>query len=703
MRATFNANRYGLLLTLAMLAGTGFAAAEPKVFFTDIVSGPNSGGENGKGIYLSIFGKGFGASQGSSKVYINGSEVGAYKYWGPATYANGCCGSTPGRLDLDQITIQPGAGVSSGPINVVVDGQPSNSNHSFTVRPGAIYFLVPGSQDALGAVGDITKPYVGIHNLYNADGIHAESGFGAGDFMVLRGGTYLPRGPWDHWIRIDPGNEGTAALPLTVLGYPGENVILDGTNDPADNAIFFNGSDGDPPREGFVFANFKIKEDYDSVIRIGDRPEEMNHVRLVNLDIHGGRDGQSGTLEVRDADYVDIFGVYIHDNFVEPGHGSKYTHQIYFSDGSHDVEVGWVELARFDGGVTMSVRRSLEGPPWSVHYNMKFHNMVIHDQTSGAVVFGRSTGADISFYNNLIYRTGKHLGLSDDAVNDLSGVQIRDYWDENGESGGDIELDFYNNVIYDVGNENQPLGCYSFDEGSINMHNNVCVVLTPEPYGRMFTDGGMDHDNVTASHNLWWSPGGVGRWSNSSSSSPDPQIPTWLVGPTDVIADPQFLDPDAVAADFQLQFSSPAIDAGANAGFFAEDFLGAPRPTDGDGNGNASFDIGGFELQAPSVIPFVHINNPTTLSVYSTGSASISIGGSATDNVGVTGLSWSSSSGAAGNLPGGSSFLIEDIALEVGENVITVTAFDEDENSGSDTISVTRVIPPPPPGSVEVN
>ncbi len=34
----------------------------PLILYTDITSGPNTGGENNKGIYLSIFGKNFGGS-----------------------------------------------------------------------------------------------------------------------------------------------------------------------------------------------------------------------------------------------------------------------------------------------------------------------------------------------------------------------------------------------------------------------------------------------------------------------------------------------------------------------------------------------------------------------------------------------------------------------------------------------------------------
>ena len=73
----------------------------PHVSYTDIVSGPNNGGENGKGIYLSIFGTDFGsAGLGSTvKVFINNVEVDNYRY----------LGASKGRPDIQQITVQVGA------------------------------------------------------------------------------------------------------------------------------------------------------------------------------------------------------------------------------------------------------------------------------------------------------------------------------------------------------------------------------------------------------------------------------------------------------------------------------------------------------------------------------------------------------------------------------------------------------------------
>src|SRR3977135_3395771 len=62
------------------------AASGALVPYTDLISGPNSGGENHKGAYLSIFGKNFGSSgMGTTvKAFIGGVEVGSYRYLRPS-------------------------------------------------------------------------------------------------------------------------------------------------------------------------------------------------------------------------------------------------------------------------------------------------------------------------------------------------------------------------------------------------------------------------------------------------------------------------------------------------------------------------------------------------------------------------------------------------------------------------------------------
>jgi hypothetical protein len=52
------------LMIFATLSLRAYAA--PHIFYTDLLSGPNTGGENNNGTILTISGKRFGASQGTS-------------------------------------------------------------------------------------------------------------------------------------------------------------------------------------------------------------------------------------------------------------------------------------------------------------------------------------------------------------------------------------------------------------------------------------------------------------------------------------------------------------------------------------------------------------------------------------------------------------------------------------------------------------
>src|SRR5215472_14142032 len=84
-----------LLLSLLLYSASCVAQASspaPRIFFTDLDSGPNTGGESVSGFagaYVTLYGNFFGASQGSSTVTWNGqsclrvvSSTGSYHGWG---------------------------------------------------------------------------------------------------------------------------------------------------------------------------------------------------------------------------------------------------------------------------------------------------------------------------------------------------------------------------------------------------------------------------------------------------------------------------------------------------------------------------------------------------------------------------------------------------------------------------------------------
>lgn len=90
-----------------------------------------------------------------------------------------------------------------------------------------------------------------------------------------------------------------------------------------------------------------------------------------------------------------------------------------------------------------------------------------------------------------------------------------------------------------------------------------------------------------------------------------------------------------------------------------------------------------------SASPIVSINSPTSSSTFMTDSSTINLGGTASDDKGITGVTWNNAATSASGLASGTiSWTIVGITLHSGFNDIMVTARDSDNNSGIDSITV---------------
>ncbi|GAI87520.1 unnamed protein product, partial [marine sediment metagenome] len=116
-----------------------------------------------------------------------------------------------------------------------------------------------------------------------------------------------------------------------------------------------------------------------------------------------------------------------------------------------------------------------------------------------------------------------------------------------------------------------------------------------------------------------------------------------------------------------------------------------------DGSGNTQSDsimISYTVAEQPDEIdPTVAITGPTSEETYSTEQGSITLTGTASDNVGVTSVSWTNSRGGSGTASGTTNWTINNIALSEDENVITVAAEDGSGNTQSDTVMVSYTVP----------
>jgi hypothetical protein len=93
---------------------------------------------------------------------------------------------------------------------------------------------------------------------------------------------------------------------------------------------------------------------------------------------------------------------------------------------------------------------------------------------------------------------------------------------------------------------------------------------------------------------------------------------------------------------------------------------------------------GGGDTTPPSLA----ILSPS-LTIVSTSAASLTVSGTASDNVGVTSVQWSTSTGSSGTASGTTSWSAP-VPLLVGTNVVTIRAYDAAGNSGWRAVTVVR-------------
>ena len=93
----------------------------------------------------------------------------------------------------------------------------------------------------------------------------------------------------------------------------------------------------------------------------------------------------------------------------------------------------------------------------------------------------------------------------------------------------------------------------------------------------------------------------------------------------------------------------------------------------------------GRDTTAPSLL----IRSPQTTSVFTTAS-SIVVSGTASDNIGVKEVLWSSSNGSRGSAEGTTAWTTPPIPLYLGVNTITIRAYDAAGNQAWRTLTVTR-------------
>lgn len=494
----------------------------PHINYTDLNVGSGTGGDNGNGVYVRIFGSHFGSSQGSSSVTLGGSLV---------TNCTLCSWSDT------QIIAQLGSSATTGQIVVTVNGLQSNGM-PFTVTPTTIVFVSPNGSDSNS--GSFTSPFKTWRAAFNSVTSNDSRSPSQNTVIYLEPGTDVSFDDGRSYkaaISTDLG--GTSATnQLSIVGYPGGTVNVGSSS-------ITNGVHG--WGKFVTIANLNIVGQSSAI------DAEAGNIRIINnsLSCPAPPSGLGGTAcvlgETEDPTETWVFqGNNVHDT---GGNVDKTYHAVYFSSNVNHADVGWNNVGQNFKGYCRGIM--FHATLGSNQFDLHIHdNTVTNSYCDGiALASVDPSQGTVEIYNNVVAHAA--LLLNPYGVANEAGIAINT--DPAGSSSGNVEV--YNNTVVDagaylLGNQN---GCFGVVTSGAGMHltNNICYQLLPtEPYIE------KGSTNVSGSNNLWFGAGAA---------------PTWDSAP--ITLDPLFLSTSL----FSLQSQSPASGSGTTSIMSPFDIVGVPR------------------------------------------------------------------------------------------------------------------------------
>jgi hypothetical protein len=528
-------------------AGSGpVPIAGAALFFSDLTSGPNQGGQNGKGAFVTVWGNGFGDTQGTSTVTIGGGAADNYPVWTAA-----------------KITFQLGAAAATGNIVVHVAGKGDSNGLPFTVRAGNIYFVTASGSDS--AAGSFAAPWNTIPKAKNtiAAGDIAYLGVSAGDAVsqTTEDTTAAYRCALGMSAN-DGGNSGTASAPKALVAYPGATATI-GATSGLERGILTPGISGS--FDYWVISQLTLRGETEAL----DFEGPATGWRVVGNDIScpngAGMSGcVTGTDTPNTPGALKFLGNVVHDAAANVASVTKYYHGIYFA--SDHLELGWNTVR--DGKTCRAIQFHDSGGP--NEFDIVVHDNVIHGTVCDGLNFATvdpSQGAIVA-YNNVIYDVGRGPDPADGSSN-YACIYVANITNAGSPGTGNVAL--YNNTLYGCGARGGGAsGAIAVGGGGpvgVTMDDNLIEALSGGSYVSGDTGSAPA---ITGSNNLLHGAGAA---------------PPYLTG--SVSGAPRLAN--AAGGDLHLTAASPAVDHGK----------ATAAPTDADGNRRpqgAAFDIGAYEL-----------------------------------------------------------------------------------------------------------
>jgi len=551
-----------ILLIVLVAAGQFANAQAPSIFYTDLTSGPNSGGESvsgSAGAYVTIYGNSFGVTQGTSSVTLNGANCLRVVSWAAPW------------LWYQKMVVQLGPSCASG--NLVVTTSSGTSNAvPFTVRSGNIRCVSTSGSDSnpgtfSGGCWKTLKFAMegggGNPEINAGDIIYAQNGVGA---------TVDDGQGWSASILLRAGGS-SWSLPMALVAYPGATVTA-GSSSGASYGIRNNGT------SYWVFAGLFLTGNISGM-------ESLDTFRVVGNEFTCPNGTTPDACAEGGANNF-FYGNHIH-NAGFSGSTKQY-HAVYFTtDGNHN-DVGWNSIHDVQGcrGILF---HSTGG---SQQFDLHVHDNLIYNVRCDGINFATvdPSKGTVEAYNNVIYHVGSGPDPSDGSSN-YACIYSPDSVDSGAYGSGVIQI--YNNTMYDCGSGGAggsgSHGAINKDGSNsavtISARNNIVQFLTNEG-SYLQSSSGNGVSQISGSNNLWF---------GSSSGAPSQTT-------GNLTSNPNFVSTST--PDFHLLTGSPAIDAGVTISGLTRDHDGITRPQ------GASYDVGAYEYPSGAV---ARPAPPTNLSV----------------------------------------------------------------------------------------
>lgn len=491
--------------------------APPAIFYSDLQSGPKTGGENNNGAYVTIYGKRFGASQGTSFVSVGGGKATNYKVWTDT-----------------KISFQLGGGAASGNITVKTASGTSNGV-PFTVRGGSIYFVSTSGNDS--GNGSFSSPWKSI--------VKAKSTMGPGDVTyVLNGVAQTSVDNYNADLSIQ--SAGTSTAPIALVAYPGATVTIGTTS--AQYGLRTPAISG--AKDYWVLAglNFRGLAAIDLV--------DVTGWRIVANDFScPDGSGQSACFHTDTTTNLAFYGNYVHNVGDSAGSIDKYYHAVYFTTNSNHIDAGWNTIvpnpthSTNSGGCRAMQFYSTGG---SDQFDLHVHDNVIHDAICDGLNFAtvNPNNGTVEAYNNVIYHVGTGPDPYDGSSN-YSCIVVA------GGSNSSTPAQIYNNTLYDCGSRG------TSDAGALaigiptRLQNNLVDVTASEHY--LTPSWNASCSTISGSKNLWFGAGSPTSCTTGNLTSNPALV-------------------NAAGFDLHIQATSPAKDAGVAISTLKTDADGITRP-----------------------------------------------------------------------------------------------------------------------------